>query len=135
MTVEELNVIITAQNTEFNRRLDEVNNRLDDMADTAQSASDKTYSVFRGLASKLAALGIGKFIANSITEGMNAVESESLFETSLGKYADSAREWSERVGNALGLDDGHNSIVLKTLSGEMVEFTEPEILSMEKVCR
>lgn len=32
-------------------------------------------------------------------------------------------------------DDGHNSIVLKTLSGEMVEFTEPEILNMEKVCR
>lgn len=105
MTVEELNVIITAQNTEFNRRLDEVNNRLDDMADTAQNASDKTYNIFRGLAGKLAALGIGKFIANSITEGMNAVESESLFETSLGKYADSVREWSESVGNALGLDD------------------------------
>lgn len=105
MTVEELNVIITAQNTEFNRRLDEVNNRLDDMADTAQNASDKTYNIFRGLAGKLAALGIGKLIANSITEGMNSIESESLFETSLGKYADSVREWSESVGNALGLDD------------------------------
>ena len=105
MTVEQLNVIITAQNTEFNRRLDEVNGRLDTMATTAERSANKTYSVFQGLAGKIAALGIGKLIANSITEGMNAIESESLFETSLGEYADNAREWSEKLGNSLGLDD------------------------------
>lgn len=105
MTVEQLNVIITAQNTEFNRRLDEVNGRLDTMATTAERSANKTYSVFQGLAGKIAALGIGKIIADSITEGMNAIESESLFETSLGEYADNAREWSEKLGNSLGLDD------------------------------
>lgn len=48
------------------------------------------------------------------------------------------KEWKGQVFsfyNKDDNDDGHNSIVLKTLSGEMVEFTEPEILSMEKVCR
>ncbi len=105
MTVEELNVIITAQNSEFKRRIDEVNGRLNKMSQTAQNSSDKTYSVFKGLAGKVAALGIGKIIANSITEGMNAIESESLFEVSLGSYADSAREWSEKLGDALGLDE------------------------------
>lgn len=105
MTVEQLNVIISAQNAEFNRRMDEVNDRLDDMSDTAEQSSNKTYSIFKGLAGKLAALGIGKLLASSITEGMNAIESESLFETSLGGYSDEARKWSEELGDSLGLDD------------------------------
>ena len=34
---------------------------------------------------------------------MDAVDSDSLFETSLGKWADSVRDWSEETADALGI--------------------------------
>lgn len=105
MTVEQLNVIITAQNTEFKRRLDEVNGRLDDMADTAQKSADKTYSVFQGLGNKIAALGIGKIIGDSI---MNAGEleqnlggSEAVFKA----YAESIQSSAASAYKDMGLSE------------------------------
>ena len=40
----------------------------------------------------------------AIKLGMDAVESESLFSVSMGKMADSAREWSEELRKKLGLN-------------------------------
>ncbi len=75
-------------------------------ADTKSSASAGSgSSILSKLGGAASALGIGKIIGDSITAGMSAVESESLFETSLGGYADSAREWSQNLGQSLGLDE------------------------------
>lgn len=46
-------------------------------------------------------VGIGAAAAKM---AMDAVESENLFETSMGKMADSARQWSDDVSQALGLN-------------------------------
>ena len=50
MTAEELNVIITAQNKDFNKRLDEVNEQLDTMGKKAQTNAQSTSSAFRSMA-------------------------------------------------------------------------------------
>lgn len=69
-----------------------------DFGDTANNLS------FAKLKSSLLSLGIGQILKTSITSAMNAVESESLFETSLGGYANEAREWSQELSGSLGLD-------------------------------
>lgn len=56
------------------------------------------------LKSTLLGLGIGKVLKDSVTNAMDAVESESLFETSLGGLSAQARSWSEKLSNDLGLD-------------------------------
>lgn len=52
----------------------------------------------------LAALGIGMLIKSSIQEGMNSIESENLFTTSLGPMQEQARQWSLQLQNSLGLN-------------------------------
>ena len=91
MTVEELQVLITANTTI---------NSLKKSADKTQSGIT---SAFKKLKTGIVALGIGKIIKDSITTGMNAVESDSLFDTSLGNMADEVRAWSDTIANALGL--------------------------------
>ena len=59
---------------------------------------------FSGLKSTLVGLGLGRLLKESVTNAMNAVESESLFETSLGGLSSQARSWSEKLSSDLGLD-------------------------------
>ncbi|MBQ7834813.1 MAG: hypothetical protein IJ385_03430 [Ruminiclostridium sp.] len=63
--------------------------------DDSQTAANKAEKAFSGLKNTIIGLGIGQALKTSITDAMNAVESESLFEVSLGDYANKARAWSE----------------------------------------
>lgn len=69
-----------------------------DFGDTANNLS------FTKLKSTLLSLGLGQILKSSLTNAMNAVESESLFETSMGGYANEARAWSQELSSSLGLD-------------------------------
>ncbi|MEG0618753.1 MAG: hypothetical protein RR557_05535 [Bacilli bacterium] len=60
-------------------------------------------TAFRNLKTGIIALGIGKVIKDSMRVGMDAIESDNLFEVSMGKMSDTVRNWTEDVGNALGL--------------------------------
>ncbi len=73
MTVEELNVVITAQNHEFNEAINGVINRLDDMDERTRQYGDSASGVFKKVAAAASALGIGKIISDSV---MNAGELE-----------------------------------------------------------
>lgn len=57
-----------------------------------------------GLGVALGGLAIGKTIKDSITSGMDAIESENLFEVSMKNMADSARTWSKDLQKTLGLN-------------------------------
>ena len=50
------------------------------------------------------AAGIAAGMVYSIKKGMDAVESENLFEVSMGKMAKQAREWSVEMSKSLGLN-------------------------------
>lgn len=73
-------------------------------------AGTSLQSSFGGLKSLFAGLGtayIGKKLIDigksSVQMAMDVVESESLFETSMGSMAGAAREWSEQPLRVAGL--------------------------------
>lgn len=62
-------------------------------------------SLFGKLKMFLLTLGIGSIIKNSFTDGIEAIESENLFEVSLGGYANEVRNWTNEVSEALGVNE------------------------------
>lgn len=104
MTVEELQVLITANTKQLQKEIANVNTKINGLKKTADKTQSGVTSAFNKLKTGILALGIGKVIKDSIMSGMNAIESDSLFDTSLGKMADNVRSWSNEVSEALGLD-------------------------------
>lgn len=104
LTIEELQVLITAKTSELESKLRSVTSSLDKTAKEAKSKTSAISGVFKKLALTIAALGIGKIIKESISVGMDMVESESLFEVSMKNMADAARKWSEELQSTLGLN-------------------------------
>lgn len=104
MTIEELQVLITANTKQLQSEINKANKSIDSLKKSADKSQSGVMSAFNKLKSGIIALGIGKVIKDSIMSGMNAIESDSLFDTSLGNMADSVRNWSNEVSEALGLD-------------------------------
>ena len=77
--------------------------RLKSLTDQVTRMSAKMRSLGAGLtaAVTLPILAVG---TASIKMAMDAIESENLFEVSMGKMADSARQWSEGLRSQLGLN-------------------------------
>lgn len=103
MTVDELQVLITANTTALKKEIARTNSTINSLKKTADKTQSGISSAFSKLKTGIVALGIGKVIKDSIQVGMDAIESDNLFEVSMGNMADSVRAWSEEVGDALGL--------------------------------
>lgn len=111
--------MITGDSTRFKTTVSQVNKSLGDMTRKSQEATASMLSGFKKLATGIAALGIGKLISSSISSAMNAVESESLFEISMGSYVDTARKWSDELEKSLGL----NGYALRSNLGTLYNMT------------
>lgn len=119
MTVDELQVLITANTTALQKEIAKTNSTISSLKKSADKSQSGITSAFKKLKTGIVALGIGKVIKDSIKMGMDAVESDSLFETSLGKWADSVRDWSEETANALGL----NAVAMRKNTGVIYNMT------------
>ena len=119
MTVEELQVLITANTQQLQKEINKTNSTIAGLKKSASKSGDGVISAFKKLKRGIVALGIGKVIADSIKTGMDAVESDSLFETSLGNMADDVRAWSDEVSNALGL----NAVAMRKNTGVIYNMT------------
>ena len=119
MTVEELQVLITANTKQLQKEIARTNTTVAGLKKSADKSNTGVMSAFKKLKTGIVALGIGKVIKDSITTGMNAVESDSLFETSLGGMADDVRTWSDEVSNALGL----NAVAMRKNTGVIYNMT------------
>lgn len=95
---------LTAESSSFTSAMQNAKRNAKEFGDASEKAADKAEKAFSNLKSTIIGLGIGQALKTSITDAMNAVESESLFEVSLGKYANQARAWSEEMSSALSLD-------------------------------
>ncbi len=104
MTLDELQVLITANKDQLMEEINKTNSAISRLKKNSEKQSNAITNVFKKLKTSVVAIGIGKAIADSINEGMNAIESDSIFQVSLGKYADDVRTWSNEVGEALGLN-------------------------------
>ena len=95
----------TKETKEFEEATEQATKETKEFGETAEKATKKANDGFSSIKSTIVSLGIGSLIKTSLTDAMNAVESESLFETSMGGFARQAREWSVNLSQNLGLDE------------------------------
>lgn len=103
MTVEELNVIVSANKDDFDRKIRQVNDNLVNVKKQSEDTSVGTLSAFKTLASGLSALGFGAMIKNAISLAgdlqQNIGGSESVFKN----YAGTIQKTAETAASSLGL--------------------------------
>lgn len=105
MTVEELDIVISAQNREFNRAIDDVIGRLDGLEEQSRRTGDSIEGIFSNLAGKLAALGIGKLISDSIMGGGELEQQLGGVEVVFKSHADSMKEAAVSAAENMGLSE------------------------------
>lgn len=134
MTIEELQVLITANTDDLRREINKTNSTINGLKKNAEKQNNGITKAFSKLKKGIIALGIGKVIKDSIQSGMEAIESDNLFSVSLGKYADDVYNWSTEVSNALGL----NAVEIRKNTGVIYNMTssmglaEKQALTMSK---
>lgn len=105
MTVEELDIVISAQNREFNRAIDDVIGRLDGLEEQSRRTGDSIQGIFGNIAGKLAALGIGKLISDSIMGGGELEQQLGGVEVVFKSHADSMKEAAASAAENMGLSE------------------------------
>ena len=108
MTVDELQVLITAQTSKFNSEIAKVQSQISGLDRNVKKTGDNMANGLTKNLGKVAAkvISVGAIIkgtAASINAAMNYIEDENLFQVSMGKWADATREWSEEVQRAVGV--------------------------------
>ena len=104
MTLEELQIILEVNNKQLIDGLAKAKAQLNDFNRTTNKTTSSIFSSFKKLGVMIAGLGIGKLIAKSINDGMEAIESENLFQVTMGSFADEFRTWSDELQKQLGLN-------------------------------
>lgn len=105
MTAEELEIIITAQNREFNTAINGVINRLDDMEERTRHYGDSATDVFKRVAQAASALGIGKIISDSIMSGGELEQNLGGVEVVFQQHAESMKNTAKTAFKDMGLSE------------------------------
>ena len=120
MTVDELQVLITAQTSKFNSEIAKVQSQISGLDKNVKNTSTNMTKSFGSLAAKVISVGaVIKATASSITRAMNYIEDENLFQVSMKKWADSTRDWSKQVQDSVGV----SAAWLRKYSGVMTNMT------------
>lgn len=132
MTVDELQVLITAQTSKFNSEIAKVQSQISGLDKNVKNTSSNLTKNFGSLAAKVVSVGaIIKLTATSITRAMNFIEDENLFQVSMGKWADATRDWSNEVQNSVGV----SAAWLRKYSGVMTNMTASMGLAQDQAVK
>lgn len=105
MTVEELNIVITAQNREFNSAIDSVIGRLDDLEDQSERTASSVEGIFGKVVKTVAGLGIGKAIGDSIMSGGELEQQLGGVEVVFKEHAESMKKAAATAFEDMGLSE------------------------------
>ena len=105
MTVEELNIVISANDRKFNEAIGDVIGRLDDLEEQSRRSTDDIGNFFTNLGHKLAALGIGKIIGDSIMSGGELEQQLGGGEVVFSEHAESMRKAAATAYKDMGLSE------------------------------
>lgn len=103
MTVEELNIVISAQNREFNEAINGVIGRLDNLEEQTRQHCEGVQEVFNKIAGGIKALGIGKLIGDSINSGGELEQNLGGVEVVFGQWADGMKQTAQTAAENMGL--------------------------------
>ena len=132
MTVDELQVLITAQTSKFNSEIAKVQSQISGLDKNVKNTSSNLTKSFGSLAAKVVSVGaIIKATASSINAAMNFIEDENLFQISMGKWADATRDWSNEVQNSVGV----SAAWLRKYSGVMTNMTASMGLAQDQAVK
>ena len=132
MTVDELQVLITAQTSKFNSEIAKVQSQISGLDKNVKNTSSNLTKSFGSLAAKVVSVGaIIKLTATSITQAMNFIEDENLFQVSMGKWADATRDWSNEVQDSVGV----SAAWLRKYSGVMTNMTASMGLAQDQAVK
>lgn len=136
MTVDELQVLITAQTTKFNSEIAKVQSQISGLdKNVKKSGENMANGLTRSLgsiAAKVVSVGaIIKGTVASINAAMNYIEDENLFQVSMGKWADATRNWSNEVQNSVGV----SAAWLRKYSGVMTNMTASMGLAQDQAVK
>ncbi len=134
MTLEELQVVIEAQTSQFKKEIKAVQSEVNSMTASVNKQVSSIKNVFSRVGKFLAALGLGKILRDSIKSAMNAIESENLVGTVFGNMTDDIRKWSNELQETLGLNAysvRENAAVLFNMS-KSLGLTKDRALDLSK---
>lgn len=103
MTIDELSVNITADIRELKKQMDNADKSIGQLKNTADKTANSVTNTFQNLTKKIAGLGIGVALANSVRKGMSAIEDDNLFGTVMGSWVKDALNYSNKLENILGV--------------------------------
>ena len=105
MTVEELNIVITATNRQFNEALDDIMSRLEGLEERSQRTADNAGSIFTKLGGMLAGLGLGKIIGDSLTNGGELEQQLGGVEVVFSEHAEAMKKTAATAYRDMGLSE------------------------------
>lgn len=105
MTVEELNIVITASNRQFNEALDDIMSRLEELEERSQRTADNAGSIFTKLGGMLAGLGLGKIIGDSIMSGGELEQQLGGVEVVFSEHAEAMKKTAATAYRDMGLSE------------------------------
>lgn len=109
MTIDELNVIITAQNSDFNRRINEVNARISGLTARVESSSRRISGLFSRMGSivskALAATGLTMFGRQAVELASDLQEVQNVVDTSFGDMAYAAENFADTAIESFGISE------------------------------
>lgn len=105
MTVEELNIVVSANDRKFNEAIDDVINRLEDLEEHSRESTDSIGGMFAKLGKIAAGLGLGKVIGDSIMSGGELEQQLGGVEVVFRKHADSMKKAASTAFKDMGLSE------------------------------
>lgn len=109
MTIDELNVLITAQTKEFNRSIKSVNKRIDDMSKQTEKATSRISGMFK----KIGAVALAAFSASAIISfgkqavelASNVQEVQNVVDTAFGSMSGMAEDFASTAIDQFGMSE------------------------------
>lgn len=130
--VDSLEVLITADSSQLQSGLKDTSKGLNNLSKQANKSSGIISSEIGKMAAKFLSLAaVVKLATKSISESMQRIEDENLFEVSLGKNADAIRNWSEDVEKSVGV----SAAWLRKSTGVFSNMTQSMGLSSEQAAK
>ncbi len=109
MTADELKVLITAQTTDFNSKITQVNNRINDMTQYAQKSTAKTSGMFGKIGKAAVVAFAGKAIFDAgkqaVSYASDLQEVQNVVDTAFGDMAYKAEEFAATAIEQFGMSE------------------------------
>lgn len=109
MTLEELQVVISANTNQFNRQVAQVQSRVDGMANRVNNSVNGMSGTFdklgKMLASVFAIASIARFTKSCLELGSNLTEVQNVVDVTFGSMSDKVNEFAKNAWKTVGLSE------------------------------